>query len=349
MTHLIYRPSLERRLTRLEKKLEIPEDERHECAGFLRKPTVNMISGIRIRSPLPSPDERRSPVKRAKSDEKENKSKAESTIPKAPLGVKSVWQGREEEVSVEILALEWYEERGYRGFHAEGRIVSTLFTLLFFDILYMPIPGAFETKYQTAPLDLSYDTFYASRRDAIEDRLAQLRTGEGPRIITEVDDRERENQTWCVGVRWDMFQKSDLVEIAEGLGGDGLAVICRLLCEDYGQRGGGVPDLIIWNAQKKTARFVEVKGPGDNLMETQKIWADVLLSAGVEMEVCRVVEDGENNKTPAKTPKSACKKRKVEVITLSDSDDEKDHRRSLSRPLADATASTCNKKSKNSM
>jgi hypothetical protein len=27
----------------------------------------------------------------------------------------------------------------------------------------------------------------------------------------------------------------------------------------------------IWNAEKKTARFVEVKGPGDSLMETQKV------------------------------------------------------------------------------
>ncbi|KZT57584.1 hypothetical protein CALCODRAFT_452810 [Calocera cornea HHB12733] len=349
-THLIYRPSLERRLTRLEKKLEIPESERHTCAGFLRKPTINTISGIRIRTPVPSSGESRSRIKRSSSSEKENKVKEEdTTLPKAPLGVKSVWQGREGEVSVELLALEWYEDRGYRGFHAEGRIVSTLFTLLFFDILYMPVPGAFETKYQTAPLDLSYDTFYASRREAIDLRLAQLRAGQGPRIIAEVDDRERPNQTWCVGVRWDMFEKSDLVEIAEGLGGDGLAVICQLLCEEYGQRGGGVPDLIIWNAAEKTTRFVEVKGPGDNLMETQKIWADVLLSAGVVMEVCRVVEEGENTKEPPKkTTKSNTKKRKVEVIILSDSEDDRDER-SLSRPLADATATKCNKKTRNSM
>ncbi|KZO91796.1 hypothetical protein CALVIDRAFT_335321 [Calocera viscosa TUFC12733] len=244
-THLTYRPCLERRLTRLEKKLEIPEDERHVCAGYLRKPSINTISGIRIRSPVPASGESRSPMKRSKSSEKENKSKEEASAPlKAPVGVKSIWQGREGEVSVEVLALEWYEDRGYRGFHAEGRIVSTLFTLLFFDILYMAIPGAFETKYQTAPLDLTYDTFYAARRDAIDRRLAELRAGKGPHIIAEVDDRERPNQTWCVGVRWDMFEKNDLVEIAEGLGGDGLAVICQLLCEEYGQRGGGVPDLM---------------------------------------------------------------------------------------------------------
>jgi hypothetical protein len=76
----------------------------------------------------------------------------------------------------------------------------------------------------------------------------------------------------------------------------------------------------------------------------------VLLSAGVEMEVCRVVERGDDvasAKSAKQTPKSVSKKRKVEIITLSDSEDE-DRSRSLSRPLADATASTCNKKTKTS-
>jgi hypothetical protein len=30
---------------------------------------------------------------------------------------------------------------------------------------------------------------------------------------------------------------------------------------------------------------VEVKGPGDTLSSTQKVWIDVMLSAGIEVEV----------------------------------------------------------------
>ena len=37
-------------------------------------------------------------------------------------------------------------------------------------------------------------------------------------------------------------------------------------------------------------RFSEVKGPGDVLSETQKVWIDVLLSAGVDVELCSVKE-----------------------------------------------------------
>src|SRR5271170_5353384 len=100
---------------------------------------------------------------------------------------KSIWQGRnQEEVNVEVFALQHYENRGYKGsisistnyasytltrhlfeysFHSEGSIVRTLFGLLFFDIIFAPIPGAFETPYQSAPLDIAEDAFYYARKD----------------------------------------------------------------------------------------------------------------------------------------------------------------------------------------
>lgn len=44
----------------------------------------------------------------------------------------------------------------------------------------------------------------------------------------------------------------------------------------------------VWDYAKREARFIEVKGPGDSLSETQKVWIDVLLSAGIQVEVCKV-------------------------------------------------------------
>ena len=55
------------------------------------------------------------------------------------------------------------------------------------------------------------------------------------------------------------------------LGGKSLAFICRVSCEDYTHRSSGVPDLLIWNISESAAKFVEVKGPGDTLMENQKV------------------------------------------------------------------------------
>lgn len=41
--------------------------------------------------------------------------------------------------------------------------------------------------------------------------------------------------------------------------------------------------------------FVEVKSQNDRLSETQKIWLDLLIRAGVGAELCSVVDDNEIN------------------------------------------------------
>lgn len=50
-----------------------------------------------------------------------------------------------------------------------------------------------------------------------------------------------------------------------------LSKICEVQAQNYGQSGGGVPDLIVWSLEQRYAKFVEVKGPGDTLSETQKV------------------------------------------------------------------------------
>jgi fanconi-associated nuclease 1 len=178
-------------------------------------------------------------------------------------------------------------------FHCESRIVTTLFGLLFWDILFADVPGALETPWQSAPMDIAEDSFFFARREMIERRLSEIEAGAGPAVLSRFDDQHREHGTLCVGVQWDLFEKRDLVEIADvsscyglcvtslnlppfdgGLqciGGRALSVICRLLAEDYASRTSGVPDLVVWDAGKRECRFVEVKGPGDTERENQKV------------------------------------------------------------------------------
>lgn len=88
-----------------------------------------------------------------------------------------------------------------------------LFGLLFWDIIFESIPGAFETPYQTAPLDIAEDSFYHSRRDLMDKRLAAIEAGKGADLIRAVDTKHRASGTWCVGVQWDLFSSDDLVDI----------------------------------------------------------------------------------------------------------------------------------------
>ncbi|KDQ19745.1 hypothetical protein BOTBODRAFT_125157 [Botryobasidium botryosum FD-172 SS1] len=339
LTHIVYRPGLQRRLTRLENRLKIPDDARHVCDGKLKTPDITVISGRRIATvPLRAKragslfgpilregsvdllstqafftQARSTPMSASTFKDRSvsvlSSKGAVSEQKTREAGKKSAWKGRDEVVSVEQLALEHYEDQGFRGYHSEGRVVSTIFTLLFWSVLFAPVPGAFETPYQTAPLDLAHDTFFSARKNAIDDRLKDIKDGKARDILEEIDKRERgENSggTWVVGVNWDMFPREDLLEIVDCIGGEPLSVICRLLCEEYGHRRSGVPDLLIWKASTGEARFVEVKGPGDTLMENQKVWIDVLLGASMPVEVCRV-EDDSAPKPPKAAPKSKAK------------------------------------------
>jgi len=297
----------------------IAPEERHEEDALAVAEDV-YITGVRLRNPPGIQTMQQPPfgpprkVKQstlsftvAKTTVKiEKAAKLVSNLQRDPEKGKSTWRGQGEEViNVETYALQHYERLGYRGYHCEGRIVTTLFGLLFWDIIFAPIPGAFETPYQTAPLDIFEDTFYLSREEIIEARLDEICEGKARTIIERVDNEHRQRGTWCLGVRWELFPKQDLLEIAECFSGETLACLCRVLCEDYAQRGSGVPDLFLWNLSEKHCKFVEVKGPGDKLQENQKLWIDVMQRAEVTVEVCYVEELGE----PSKKRRSTIKKR----------------------------------------
>ena len=99
--------------------------------------------------------------------------------------------------------------------HSEGRIVYTIFGLLFWDIIFTSIPGAFETPFQVAPLDIDTDTFYHSRRGLFDKRLAEVKQGKAREIIRNVGRKHRDDQTLCIGVRWDLVEIEELENIVE--------------------------------------------------------------------------------------------------------------------------------------
>lgn len=99
-------------------------------------------------------------------------------------------------------------------FHAETRILTTLFALLMWDIMFADILGAFETPYQTAPLDLHEETFYLARKGLIETRLEDIKDiDKAKAILAKHDDKYRPHNVFCCGVRWDLCPKEDLLEI----------------------------------------------------------------------------------------------------------------------------------------
>ncbi|KAI7901977.1 VRR-NUC domain-containing protein [Cokeromyces recurvatus] len=255
--HQIYLHELHKRIKRLEKDLCIPKREQHDFSYMsLKKPKEITIYGERISEQV--------------------------------TGKKSIWRSNDgSECSVEQIAIEYYQKKGYKGIHCENGIIRMIAVLLFWDIIFAPIAGVFETPYQTEPLDLRTDSFYESRIDIINKRLREIEDGDYLRIITEVDKRERLKHTVCIGINWN-YEFQDIIEIAECIGPSSLASLCKLFFEEFGQRQGGMPDLCCWNYDKKECLFSEVKGPKDVLSKTQKIWIETLTGFGIQVEVCHV-------------------------------------------------------------
>ncbi|VUC19826.1 unnamed protein product [Clonostachys rosea] len=281
--HIIYHFDLQKRLVKLEKKLRIPKRLQHDFGHVrLADPVDITVEGIQLKRELAV-----KPGRQAAS-------------------TKTIWldgQDPSEECSVEEMCLSHFRANGWKGYHAEGGIVRTIFAYLFYDILFLYLPNVFQTAYQTCPLDLHTDSFYPARASEINHRLVEIANGEGERLVREVWAREHERQTSVVGLNWD-FDIEDIAELVRFFEGSALATVCKMMAQEYRHRGGGIPDLILWrqseaaveNEGKKAptssegeVMFAEVKSANDRLSDTQRLWIHVLTGAGIKVALCNAV------------------------------------------------------------
>ncbi|KAJ3526006.1 hypothetical protein NM208_g11393 [Fusarium decemcellulare] len=278
--HLIFHYDLQKRLVKLEKKLRVPHRLQHDFGHVrLEKPIEHVVEGVQLKKNIP-------------------------TKPGRQASTKTIWFDEldtQEECSVEEMCLSYYRTEGWKGYHAEGGIIRTLFAYLFYDILFLYIPNVFQTAYQMCPLDLHTDAFYPARASEINHRLVEIANGEASRLIREVWDRENEKKTSVVGLNWE-FDIGDLVELVECFEGGALAAVCKVMAQEYRQRGGGIPDLVLWRGKDTTegssdepgkakgeVMFSEVKSANDRLSDTQRLWIHVLTGAGVKVALCNAV------------------------------------------------------------
>lgn len=280
LVHIIYHYDLQKRITKLELSLNFAKRMQHDFSHVrLTKPVEVVMEGTRIERERPSLS-RRSSSPHSKSGRR---------------GGKTIWiDPREDgECSVEAMCLSHYRNQGWKGYHSEGGILRTLFAYLFFDVLFTYVPNVFQTPYQTCPLDLHTDAFYASRISEINARLNEISNGDAPAIIQRIYDEHHERRTCVVGLDW-TYDVLDLLEIARCFDGEALATVCKVMAQEYGQRGGGVPDLFLWRVsteegKKGEVKFAEVKSENDRLSDTQRLWIHVLSGAGVRVELCAAV------------------------------------------------------------
>jgi Fanconi-associated nuclease 1 len=271
LVHIIHHYDLQKRITKLEKALRVPKRAQHDFGHVrLTKPLEVTLEGVRIERDLPI------------------------TKVNGARGMKTIWIDPREggECSVEEMCLSHYRNQGWKGYHSEGGIIRTLFAYLLFDVMFIYIPNVFQTPYQTCPMDLHTDAFFPSRISEINHRLNEISNGDAAAIIQRVWDAHHERRTCIVGLDW-TYDINDLLEIAECFDGSALATVCKVMAQEYAQRGGGIPDLFLWKTGKDggkgEVKFAEVKSENDRLSDTQRLWIHVLTGAGIKVELCNAV------------------------------------------------------------
>jgi len=172
---------------------------------------------------------------------------------------------------------------GESGLHAENALYCTLFGILLWDEIFAPMPGAFLHPFQTGPLDLGSSSFYASRKEMIDERFACLEACDLEREIHHCASRNRGRLSRFI--QWDGYSLDDLVRAANGLGGSLVPILARI-ARHPGRHARGLPDLLVWEDGRAVA--VEVKGPGDVVQLEQRLWHDAMIRAGLDVRIARV-------------------------------------------------------------
>lgn len=194
---------------------------------------------------------------------------------------------RQADVAVERLVLEALAHAGQVGFFAENWLWKSLFGLAFWDILFAPIPGAFEHPFQLGPADLHEPTFRTARANQIDQRLAWLRATPqvGPSLLRVFDRKEGIANSL---VSWHPGARPALALALGRLRGGHLSAVFDRLSRDVRRYRRGFPDLFVLADRWPGFALYEVKAPGDQLRPEQRAWIRTLNHAAMNAAVLTV-------------------------------------------------------------
>lgn len=200
---------------------------------------------------------------------------------------------------VELQVLAHYEQQGYRGVWSENDLFNALFGLLFWDVIFAPLPGVFSHPYQLAPLDFNSPTFATRRRDLFKAQLQHLKTLKMQGLQQAVLDQYRLKQgTQNPFVSWKRVSAEMLEQFVSAIPEPTLLLIMEHFCTDPRAYRAGFPDLFLWHPKRTDYLLLEVKGPGDALQNSQKRWLKVFQRIGVHYQICwvsRPIDDHARN------------------------------------------------------
>ncbi len=126
--------------------------------------------------------------------------------------------------------------------YVENALITGLFGLLCWEVVFAPLPGAFFHPFQHGPADLRRDDFVARRRRQFDTALARLDDGSYRDVI--LDHRQR-----CAGlanpfVHWELLEPELLSLALDCIPAPDLRCMFQRLLLDPAVNRSGLPDLV---------------------------------------------------------------------------------------------------------
>lgn len=174
--------------------------------------------------------------------------------------------------------------------YVENALITGLFGLLCWEVLFAPLPGAFFHPFQSGPADLYREDFVARRREGFDACLARLEDGRYRQAI--LDNWRMKAGIANPFVHWGALTEELLEQALECIPAEHLRACFERLLGNLRANRAGLPDLIQFLPEAPTGepryRLIEVKGPGDRLQDNQRRWLAFFRHRGIPAVVCRL-------------------------------------------------------------
>ena len=212
-----------------------------------------------------------------------------------PLRIEQINLPLNKVTRVERRVIEHFAEQGRIAVHIENHLYPALLGLLFWEVIFTPIPGAFHHPFQRGPADLDEADFAHRRAASFAQRFNMLST---------LAQRQRQLESCYTDkfglanpfVHWSAIELPGLLFVLNHTAWPALSAIFRRILQNPKKFRSGFPDLIVFS----TAHYelIEVKGPGDRLQTHQTAWLRFLSAEGIEVSVLQVADSDDLAKTP---------------------------------------------------
>lgn len=189
--------------------------------------------------------------------------------------------------SVELAVCDAISHPERPAWYVENGLITGLFGLLCWEVIFASLPGAFFHPFQHGPADLRRDDFVARRRRLFDTALARLDDGSYRDVILD-------NRQCCAGlanpfVHWELLEPELLGLALDCIPATDLRYMFQRLLMDPAVNRSGLPDLVQFlPGERPSYRLIEVKAPGDRLQDNQRRWLDWLGRHHISVEVWHV-------------------------------------------------------------